>query len=154
MPITLDNVVVFSLGGIVGYLTHTLVVHFLAKGRATEDREAKRFDEAVTTFRRAVLAELEGIYPVTHVWDRNVYPRFRQSIPKVETAAAEFRQFIKRKSEFDTAAKEYRDYCWTVTFEEVSAWHNYPSMRKPEDIGPPETFRNVVEHLLSFTERR
>jgi hypothetical protein len=76
-----DTFVIFSLGGIVGYLIRTLIDHFLSKSRAAEDREARRLDEAVTTFRRADLAELEGIYPVTHTWEQQIYPQFKRSIP-------------------------------------------------------------------------
>ena len=152
MPITIDTFITFSVGGIIGYFVHTFIDHFLAKRRAAEDRKAKRFDEAAITFRRAVLAELEGIYPVSSIWDRNVFPRFRQSIPKIQSAAAEFRYFVKRKTEFDSAVKEYRDYCSKVTYEGVSAWHMYPSMREPGDIGPVEIFKNVIDHLFSFAE--
>jgi hypothetical protein len=149
-----DTLVTFSLGGIVGYLIRTLIDHFLAKSRATEDREAKSFSDAATTFRNKVLGELQGIYPIPPVWQPQDYPRFGQSIPKVETAAAEFRPFVKRKAEFDTAIKEYRDYCQTITFESVSAWFIYTSMRQPDDIGPVETFRKVIEHVFAFTERK
>jgi hypothetical protein len=154
MPITIDTVVTFSLGGIVGYLVRTLIDHFLAKSRSAEDREAKRFDEAVTTFRRSILTELEGIYPVTHIWENTVFPRFQQSVNKIETAAAEFRHFIKRKAEFDVAVKKYRDYCQKREYERVSTWQMYTDMRKPGDIGPVETFKNLVEELISFTERK
>jgi hypothetical protein len=154
MPITIDTIVTFSLGGTLGFLAGAIVVHFLAKSRAAEDREAKRFDEAATIFRRALLTELEGIYPVTSAWDSSVNPRFRQSIPKIESAAAAFRYFVKSKTEFDTAIKEYRDYCSKVTFEGVAAWQRYTAMREPGDIGPVEKFKNVIEHLLSFVERK
>jgi len=149
-----DTLVTFSLGGIVGYLTRTLIDHFLAKSRSREDREAKNFNNAATTFRNKVLAELQGIYPIPPVWQPQDYPRFHQSIPKVETAAAEFRPFLKRKAEFDTAIKEYRAYCQTVTFESVSAWFMYTSMRQPDDIGPVETFRKLIERVFAFTERK
>jgi hypothetical protein len=150
----IDTLVTFSLGGIVGYLIRTLIDHFLAKSRAAEDREAKRHDEAVTTFRRAVLTELEGIYPVTHVWEEQSYPRFRQSIPKIERAAMEFSRFTKRKTELDMAIKEYRDYCWKVNYGSVTAWHMYPSGRSPDDVGPIEAFKHLVEHLFSIAETK
>ncbi len=150
MPITIDNVVVFSLGGIAGYLIRTLIDHFLAKSRTKEDREAKRFDDAATVFRSKVLTALEGIYPVNIVWQLQDYSHFRESINKVETAAAEFRYFVKRKAEFDYVISEYRQYCTEVTFERVSAWYLYTSMRSPNEIDPVETFRNIVERILSF----
>ena len=154
MPVTIDSVVVFSLGGVAGYLVRTIIDHFLAKSRTREDREAKSFSDAATTFRNKVLAELQGIYPIPPVWQPQDYPRFRHSIPTVETAAAEFRPFVKRKAEFDTAIKKYHENCQTITFENVSAWFMYTSMRQPDDIGPVETFRKVIEHVLAFTERK
>ena len=154
MPITIDNVVVFSLGGIAGYMIRALIDHFLAKSRTKEDREAKGFDDAATSFRSKVLAELEGIYPTPPVWQPQDYSHFRQSINKVEAAATEFRHFIKRKTEFDAAIKQYREYCEKVTFESVSAWFTYTSMRSPDDIGPVATFRNIVERLFSFTDKK
>ena len=145
MSITIDTVATFSLGGFVGYLIRTLIDHFLAKGRAAEDREARRFDEALTTFRRAILTELEGIYPVTQTWSKSIYPQFRQSITKVERAAAEFRPFVKHKEEFDTAIEEYRNYCDKGEYERASGWYMYPDMRKPGDVGPVESFKSIVE---------
>jgi hypothetical protein len=152
MPVTIDNVVVFSLGGIAGYLVRTIIDHFLAKSRTREDREAKRFDDAATTFRTKVLTELEGIYPVTQAWQPQVYPQFRQSINKVEIAAAEFRHFSKRKAEFDAAVKEYREYCSKITFAGVSGWSIYTTFRNPDDTGPVEKIKTIVEHLVSFTK--
>lgn len=154
MPVTIDNVIIFSLGGIAGYLIRALVDHCLAKSRAREDREVKRFDDAATGFRSKILAELGGIYPIPPVWQPQDYFRFRQSVPKVETAAAEFGPFVKHKAELDAAVKKYREYCCKVTFEGVSVWYAYPSMKEPDDIGPVETFRKIVEHLFSFTERK
>jgi hypothetical protein len=154
MPVTIDSVVVFSLGGIAGYFVRTIIEHFLAKSRTREDREAKSFSDAATTFRNKILAELQGIYPIPPLWQPQDYPRFSQSIPKVETAASEFRPFVKRKADLDTAIKKYREYCQSITFESVSAWYMYTSMRQPDDIGPVETFRKVIEQVLSFTERK
>lgn len=131
--------IIVVLFGIIA--AHRLVLH----------REKRnRFSGEAAKFRTKVLAELEGIYPIPPVWQPQDYSHFRQSISKVETAATEFRHFVKRKVEFDAAIKEYRKYCEKVTFEGVSAWFMYPSMRSPGDIGPVETFRNIVEHLFSF----
>jgi hypothetical protein len=112
------------------------------------------FNAAAIIFRNKVLAELEGIYPIPPVWQPQDYSRFRQSINKVGTAAAEFRHFVKRKAEFDVAVKEYREYCEKVTFGGVSGWFTYTSTRSPDDIGPVETFKNIVEHLFSFTDEK
>jgi len=133
--------IVILLFGIIA--THRLLIY----------RDKKNiFNAAAIIFRNKVLAELEGIYPIPSVWQSQDYFRFRQSINKVETAAAEFRHLVKRKAEFDVAIKEYRKYCEKVTFDGVSAWFFYTSMRSPDDIGPVETFKNIVEHLFSFSD--
>lgn len=112
------------------------------------------FNTAALTFRSKILTELEGIYPIPPIWEPELYHRFRQSIPKVETAAAEFRYFVKRKAEFEAAVKDYCEYSKKVTPDNVSAWYMYTFEKKPEDIGPMETFRNIVEHMLSFANEK
>jgi hypothetical protein len=135
--------IIVILFGIIA--THRLVLH----------REKRnKFSAEAANFRSKVLAELHGIYPIPSVWLPQDYSHFRQSINKVETTAAEFRHFVKRKAEFDVAMKEYREYCEKVTFEGVSAWFTYTSWRSPDDIGPVETFKNIVEHLLSFADEK
>ena len=135
--------------GICGALIMALIAHRLALN--LQKRNA--FNSAATTFRNKVLTAVQGIYPIPPVWQPQDYPRFKQSIPEVETAAAEFKPFIKRRTGIDAAVKEYRDYCQKKTYESASAWEMYTSMRDPGDIGPVETFRKIVEHLLSFAER-
>jgi hypothetical protein len=131
-----------------------LITAFFASIIQRKLKERQRFLDAAAVFRGKVLSELEGLYPVSNFWEEKLYPKFRQSIPKIETAAVEFRHFVKRKEEFDAAIREYRDYCWKVTYGGVSGWHMYTSMRKPGDIGPVETFKNLVEGLFTFTARK
>jgi hypothetical protein len=114
----------------------------------------RRFQNAATSFRNELLKELEGLYPIPPFWQTKDYPRFIQSIPKIVTAAAKFKPFVKRKAELDAAVKKYREYCQQVKSDSVSAWHMYPSMRNPKDLSPEEIFRETVEHLLSFAERK
>ena len=136
--------------GICGALIMALIGYRLA----LNVQKYNAFNAAAITFRNKVLAELEGIYPTPSVWQPQDYSHFRQSINKVETAAAEFRHLVKRKAEFDVAIKGYREYCEKVTFEGVSAWFTYTSTRSPDDIGPVETFKNIVEHLFSFADEK
>lgn len=110
--------------------------------------------EASEKFRNKILAELVGLYPVTQYWDKETYPRFIQSVPKIESAAAEFRYFIKSKVSFDAAVKKYCEYCKHITWDEVAAYSMYPSMRKPGEIGPRERFEEIVDNLLSFAKEK
>jgi len=137
--------------GICGVLIMALIgYHF-----ALDVHKRNAFQSAAATFRNIVLTELEGIYPVAGVWQPQDYPRFRLSIPKVETAATEFSYFVKRKREFRIAIKAYRDYCQKITFESVSAWFMYPKTR--EQLGdktpnPTKEFETIVDHLLFFAK--
>ena len=114
-----------------------------------------RFNKAATIFRNKVLNALEGIYPVTNPWwDESVFPKFKQSVPIIETAVAEFRHFVKRKTELDTAVKKYHDYCQRRTYERGiphMTYPNSPGIPKTE-TDPIEEFKNIVEHILSFAD--
>ena len=112
------------------------------------------FRSAAATFRSKVLAELEGLYPVTQHWDMNVFQRFSRSIIKIESAAAEFHFFVTRKRAFDAAVKEYCDYCKQISWVECAGWSMYPTMRKPGEINPRNKFAYHVENLLSFAKER
>ncbi|MBW2608049.1 MAG: hypothetical protein JRD05_10485 [Deltaproteobacteria bacterium] len=114
-----------------------------------------RTAEAAIKFRNKILTELEGLYPVTHYWDKNIFPRFYVSIPKIESAAIEFRHYVFHKTAFDSAVKVYCEYCKNITWNKVSAYAMYKdSMYKPDDKGPREKFKHIVESLLSFAKEK
>ena len=110
-----------------------------------------RFNRAASAFRSTVLAELQGIYPVTQYWDMNIFPKFAASVFKIESAAEEFKFVLRCKTEFESAVKEYRDYCKTITWNQEAAWTLYPTSRKPGDVSPRDKFSHIVDRLLSFT---
>lgn len=121
--------------------------------------EVKSFRAAADTFRSKVITELEGIYPITRQWwDESHFPKFQQSVPKIETAAVEFGHFIpKRKSELNTAVKNYHDYCQQRKYEKASLWDAFPNSPKHPNysgIHPVEEFKNIVEHLLSLANEK
>lgn len=135
--------------GICGALIMALVGYHFAL--AIHNHNALR--SASTDFRNIVLTELEGIYPVHGTWQTKDYPRFRLSIPKIETAATKFSHFVKRKRDFRIAIKAYRDYCQKITFEGVAGWFLYSKTR--EQLGgktpnPVKEFEKIVDHLLPF----
>jgi len=118
-------------------------------------KEREIFTDAAATFRSKILTALEGIYPIVRPWwDESDFPRFSRSVNMVESAATEFRCFIKRKREFDIAVKAYREYCKKQQYEGALARNIIPDIQKPGEISPLETFNNIVEHLLSFTKRK
>jgi hypothetical protein len=152
MPISFDNVAIFSAGGALGYFARTFIDHRLAKSRTDEDRKIKEFNQAAATFRSQILSELEGLYPVRQGWSREDYARFKQTIPRVETIAQEFRFHLERKKEFDTATHAYCNHCKKITWEQCTAWTLYPTMRKEGEMSPRDKFDHCVKSLLSFAE--
>lgn len=122
---------------------------------AYRNNRKRRAAEAAIKFRSKFFTELEGLYPVTHYWDQGTFPRLYASITKIESAATEFRYYVPRKAAFDTAVKEYCEYCKNTTWNEVSAYAIYKnSMYKPGDKGPREKFQHIVESLLSFAKEK
>ena len=121
---------------------------------AYRNNKKNRRAEASMRFSNKVLAELEGLYPVTQHWEQSIFPRFSHSITKIESACAEFRYFIPfyRKGAYDKAIKDYCKYCNEITWESCAGHTMWPEMRKPGDLGPRETFKNIVEHLFSFAK--
>ncbi|NOZ69247.1 MAG: hypothetical protein GXP46_08410, partial [Deferribacteres bacterium] len=65
---------------------------YIAWRRLRKKRLARA--RAASVFRSRVLAAVEGLYPVTKYWRREVFDRFRDTVPEIESAAAEFRPFI------------------------------------------------------------
>lgn len=147
-----------GINWIFGIFLVALLAAFFASIIPRKQKEREKFNDAATTFRSKVLNSLEGIYPVTRPWsDESLFPKFQQSVPKVETAGVEFRPFIKHKTEFDAAVKEYHDYCQQRKYEKALAWSMYPNSPKPPSesgIGPAEEFKNIVEHILSFANEK
>ena len=118
------------------------------------NKRKKSAAHAAAVFRTKVLAELEGLYPITKHLQSDKFDRFRKSIPAIESAAAEFRHFIpqgSRKS-FDTALKKHCEYCREITWSDCASFGIVPGERKPDDIGPKEIFRQNVNALLSFAK--
>jgi hypothetical protein len=82
------------------------------------------------------------------------FQRFSKSIIEIENAAAEFRFSVARKGAFDTAIKEYCEYCKQITWIQCAGWSMYPTMRKEGEISPRDKFDHLVKNLLSFAEEK
>ncbi len=123
--------------------------------RRNRNRRKKRTAQAAVVFRGEILAALEGLYPITTYWKSDVFDRFRESIPKIEAAAAEFRHFIpfNSRNSFDTALKNYREHCKKITWESCATFNISPAKKFTEEAGPKEIFRQNVNALLSFAKR-
>jgi hypothetical protein len=110
--------------------------------------------QASLAFRKKVLAELEGLYPVTRAWDSDAFKRFKETVTGIEAASAEFRTFVpsEKRIAFDEAVKTYCEHCSEITWQACATFGIIPEMSKPEDIGPKEIFRQNVNALLSFVK--
>lgn len=111
----------------------------------------QEFFAAASKFKAAILYELVGFYPINQHWERDQFFRIRDSIPRVNIAAAEFRYFVAGKTDFDNTVSEYSKYSRETTFDSVQADDLYPNMRNEGELGKREQFQKIIEHLISFT---
>lgn len=118
-----------------------------------------RFNRASDLFRGKVLAILEGYYPVVHSRDGTDYMKIRETVPKIESIAADFSHFLRgsTKRRFSGAVKQYCDYCKAVNRENdhARARFDHPTSPKPET--EPLTTENLARHvdtLLSFAKEK
>jgi hypothetical protein len=145
--ITTNNIAIliasFFLFSIAGYI----VLHV---------RRKKKAARAADAFKKKVLSELKGLYPITRFMEPDEIDRIKASLPMIKSAAAEFRPFLSPNSResFDSALKNYSSLCNTITWGDCVTFRILPATKKPEDIGPKEVFRQNVNALLSFTEQR
>jgi hypothetical protein len=134
-----------------------LITAFLYSIITRKQKEREKFNDAAAAFRNKVLNALEGIYPITcSWWDESLFPKFQQSVSIIETAGAEFLHFIKYKTMFNAAIKDYREYCQRRTYQGGAPHMTYKNMpngtkQKPDPI---EEFENIVEHLFSFAKNK
>jgi hypothetical protein len=116
------------------------------------NNKKSRLAEASAKFRNKVLNELEGLYPDTVNWPKDIDVKLRQTFPAIEIAVAEFRYFVPfyRKGAFDVAMKEYHNNCCAITGDTCAAYVMYPDMRKPGEQSPEKIFKDSIEALLFF----
>ncbi len=117
-------------------------------------RRKKRTSLAAEVFRDKVLAELKGLYPIPRYLEKDVCDKFKGSIPAIESAAAEFRKVVSssNKGSFDNALKNYCEHCNKITWESCVTYNLSVELKKPENEGPKEIFRQNVNALLSFAK--
>jgi len=94
----------------IAIITGSLLLAFLVLGfawsRRRQKKRAARAAEAATLFRAEVLAELKGLYPIPRYVDEVLFEKFRTSIPKLQSAALEFRPFVhpEKRDSFDNGS--------------------------------------------------
>ena len=134
----------------------TLIVIFIRLRFVSEMRSRDIFNDAAKEFRRTVLNSLSGLFPVSKPWpDENFFPLFKKTIPIIESAAAEFRRYVRRQDAFAAAVKQYVSYCKTTDQTAQARWELYKSER--EELGKPEPskeFERLVHNLFSFADEK
>jgi hypothetical protein len=164
----MNSNIIAALIGVIGALIGAWIGGIISKRASIEAvkssndnaikiMQRQEFFVAASKFKATVIYELIGFYPTDQIWDEKEFPRFHQSIPKIKSAAAEFRYFVKRKTEFDAAVKEYHDYCQQRKYKNALSRTYFPNSPRPPNesgINPVEEFKNIVEHLLSFANEK
>jgi hypothetical protein len=128
-------------------VTVALVTHRLALRR---DR-LNAGQNAAASFRAAVLAALNGLYPLPTRWPGSDIDHFlRDAFPMLQSAVAGFRPFVPvwRRRAFDRAWFKYR--CGTGREIDVQHYSHYLAYR--DNPNARENFRRNVDALLSFAK--
>jgi len=113
----------------------------------------QEFYRAASKFRATILYELTSFYPINQGWDKKQFTRLYDSIPRINAATAEFRYFVVRKATFDKAVSEYNKYCRENTGGNVFIL-DFPSTDGKSRKDYMVEFKNIVDHLLSFADKR
>lgn len=108
------------------------------------------FRAASVRFRGAVVSALGQIYPDPAVWPQDIDGFLRKLFPQLQAAVAEFRPFVPWycRRAFDQAWFRYR--CATGRKIDIQCYHHYMAFSGQPD--PRRTFRENVDHLLSFAK--
>jgi hypothetical protein len=153
----ITDIVLLNINKIAGTILLLAVAAFIF-WRISSRKRGPKVNQAVQAadiFRDKVTTELKGLYPVPKHWEESAFERFSETVPNIESAAAEFRRFLSsdKKKPFDTALKNYCEHCNSITWESCVTFGIIPDKRKPEDEGPKDIFRQNVNTLLAFTKR-
>jgi hypothetical protein len=110
--------------------------------------------QAALAFRNKVFAELKGLYPVPRALSSDACDEFRETVPGIQSAAAEFRDFVQpeKRASFDTALKNYCEHCSEITWQSCAMFGVIPEKSNSADVGSKEVFRQNVNNLLSFAK--
>ena len=154
----MDSGIVGVLGTVLGVLIAGPLTYHFSKLLVTKTHDnsidimqRQEYYSAASKFRATVIYQLSAFYPINQVWDKKEFPRIYCSIPKINSAAAEFRYLVTCKTDFDKAVSEYNRYCRETT-EDKAFMLEYQTMDGKGRQKYREDFSNIVDHLLSFTD--
>lgn len=158
MPISFDNVAVFSAGGALGYFARAFIDHRLAKSRTNEDRKIKDFNEAARTFKNRIRTELEGIYQAKSSWGGEALSTIKEKTIRIRRYADTFAESLEGSSrrDFNAATEAYCKYCESITYDMCVQLNSHPvsSPMAPKVRDARLNFDKHVDNLLSFAKER
>ena len=142
------------IGIIAGAGLLTFIAGGIALRRGKKKKGLAEAAQAAVVFKSIILGELKGLYPIPQYLNTEDIDKFRATIPKVEAAAAEFRQFVapKKRDSFDSSLNKCCGHCKRITWTDCIATNILPGKKKADEIEPKEIFRQNVNALLSFTK--
>jgi len=154
MPISFDNIAIFSAGGALGYFVRTFIDHRLAKSRTDEDRRIKGFNESAIKFRSTIINELVGLYPIPIDWPRDIARRFNATFPKIQAAVEEFKPFVPsgQVKAFNKAWLQYYTHCKHVVPKAFSPEGKIYGEKTSQEVR--DEFKHNVDALLSFAKEK
>ncbi len=144
------EIILIILGGAIG-IGGTYYGYRLARSDSREIIKLTEFNNAVSKFRSSIIYELSGFYPIEQGWHKEDFHRLYESIPRINSAATEFRHFVASKTDFDAAVSEYNKYCRETKENDIFTLEF--NMGKSGDIKPKDKFKNIIDHLLSFANK-
>jgi len=142
-----------ALGACFAYKTGMKLVKATHKN-AIDLMQRQEFFIAASKFKATVLYELVGFYPIDQYWEEKEIHRLYNSIPRINSAAAEFRYFVARKSDFDKVVSEYNQYCREKRADKFFGMDYSKSMDVKSPNAYKEEFKDIVEHMLSFANEK
>lgn len=149
MPIEITTALIGIIAALLGGWAGAAITRKSAK----DILKKEQFFAASSKFKSSIIYELTGLFPIAQGWDKKNFHRLYDSIPRINSTAAEFSSFVPSKTDFDKAVNEYNKYCRETKYTDISSEKIYPTMRKEGEIGKQEQFENLVNHLLSFANQ-
>lgn len=153
MPIEINTVIIFSAGGVIGFLVRTFIDHFLAKSRDKESIAIKEFNIAAEKFRNVFYTELEGLYPTPINWDKyniNINAFLHSKFTKLDRAVDEFRRYLP-EGERTAFTNTWVAYYSANGDERYECYDRYTAFGSNPTY--KENFKKNVEQLLKYARQ-
>lgn len=147
MPTDITTALIGIIASLLGGWTGAAI----SRKSATDILKKQQFFAAASKFKVSVIYELTGFFPINQHWDKKDFHRLYDSVPRINSACAEFRYFVASKTDFDKAVGEYNNYCRNETYIDPGLEAMYQSTTKTKTHAEQKKeFMDIVEHLITF----